>query len=56
MIEDLLLVPASDGDVLLRSEPVVRVDLAACLADVADLGGGRNDHMVAEVLATEVAR
>lgn len=50
VIWDLLLVPADDGNVLLRSEPAVRVDLAACLADVADAGGGRNDQAVAEAL------
>lgn len=50
VVWDLLLVPAADGNVLLRSEPVVRVDLAACLADVADAGGGRNDKAVADAL------
>lgn len=54
VIWDLLLVPDPDGNVLLRSEPFVRVDLAACLADVADLGGGRNDKAVAEVFAQVV--
>ncbi|WP_109471052.1 helix-turn-helix domain-containing protein [Ornithinimicrobium cavernae] len=56
VIWDLLLVPDSGGNVLLRSEPVVRVDLAACLVDVAELGGGRNDKVVADVLAQEVRR
>lgn len=50
VVWDWLLVPAFYGNLLLRSEPVVRVDLAACLADVADLGGGRNDKAVADVL------
>lgn len=50
VIWDLLLVPATDGNVLLRSEPLVRVDLAACLADVADTGGTRNDSAVAATL------
>lgn len=53
VVWDLLLVPTAGGNVLLRSEPVVRVDLAACLADVADVGGGRNDQAVAEVLARQ---
>lgn len=56
VIWDLLLVPDPGGNVLLRSEPVVRVDLAACLVDVAELGGGRNDKAVAQVLAQEVRR
>lgn len=56
VVGDWLLVPAVDGNVMLRSEPVVRVDLAACLADVADLGGGRNEKAVAEVLKNRVAR
>ena len=51
VIWDLLLVAAPEGNVLLRSEPVVRVDLAACLVDVADAGGGRNDRAVAECLS-----
>lgn len=55
VIWDLLLVPSTEGNVLLRSESVVRVDLAACLADVADLGGSRNDKAVAEVLAQVMA-
>lgn len=55
VIWDLLLVAVPDGNVLLRSEPVVRVDLAACLVDVADAGGGRNDRAVAECLS-EVRR
>ena len=42
--------PAADGNVLLRSEPVVRVDLAACLADLADAGGGRIDHVMVDVV------
>lgn len=50
VVWDLLLVPAARGNVLLRSEPSVRVDLAACLADVADAGGGRNDKTVSEIL------
>lgn len=50
VIWDLLLVAAPDGSVLLRSEPIVRIDLAACLADVADAGGSRNDRAVADVL------
>ena len=49
VIWDWLLVPTADGNVLLRSEPIVRVDLAACIADVADLGGGRNDQAVADI-------
>lgn len=56
VIADHLLVPSADGAVLLRSEPVVRVDLAACLADVADLGGGRNDRAVAAALHEAVVR
>lgn len=50
VIQDLLLVPDVYGNVLLRSEPVVRVDLAGCLADIADLGGGRNSSTVKNVL------
>lgn len=56
LVSDWLLVPACDGNVLLRSEPVVRVDLAACVADVADAGGGRNERAVAEVLGSRVVR
>lgn len=51
VIWDRLLVAAPDGNVLLRSEPTVRVDLAACLVDVAEAGGGRNDRAVAACLA-----
>lgn len=56
VIWDLLLVPGSDGNVLLRSEPIVRVDLAACLADVAGTGGSRNDGAVAAVLGQGAGR
>lgn len=50
VIWDLLLLPATNGNVLLRSEPIARTDLAACIADVADVGGGRNDQVVARLL------
>lgn len=56
VVAEHLLVPRADGAVLLRSEPVVRVDLAACLVDIADLGGGRNDRAVANVLHEAVVR
>lgn len=56
VVWDFLLTPDPQGTVLLRAEPVVRVDLAACLADVAEVGGGRNDKAVAEVLARVMPR
>ncbi|MFT3877097.1 MAG: helix-turn-helix domain-containing protein [Propioniciclava sp.] len=54
-IDDLvwehLLVADPAGDVIVHVEPSVRTDLAACLVDIAQSGGPRNDAVVAEVLA-----
>lgn len=51
VIWDHLLVADLAGNVIVHREPVIRVDLAACLVDIAQSGGDRNDAVVAEVLS-----
>lgn len=50
LVEDFWLEQDPRGPVRIHVEEEPRVDLAAALADVADLGGPREDHAVAEVI------
>ncbi len=50
LVEDFWLEQDPHGPVRIHVEEEPRVDLAAALADVADLGGPREDHAVAEVI------
>ena len=50
LVEDFWLEQDLRGPVRIHVEEEPRVDLAAALADVADLGGPREDHAVAEVI------
>lgn len=49
---DHLLLPSSSGAVSVHVENVVRVDLAACLVDIAQEGGPREDEVVRERIST----
>ncbi|MEL4506014.1 helix-turn-helix domain-containing protein [Luteococcus sp. H138] len=50
LVEDFWLEQDPRGPVRIHVQEEPRVDLAAALADVADLGGPREDHAVAEVI------
>ena len=50
LVEDFWLEQDPRGPVRIHVEEEPRVDLAAALADVADLGGPREDNAIAEVI------
>lgn len=50
LVEDFWLEQDPRGPVRIHVEGEPRVDVAAALADVADLGGPREDHAIAEVI------
>ena len=50
LVWDHLLIEDLAGNVIVHAEPAVRADLAACVVDIAQSGGPRNDAIVAVAL------